>query len=138
MAQNLARLGKITGQVRYLEYAEGVVSAFAAAVERTPTMSSQLLCAFDFMAGPVREVVVAGAREGDDTKALLAVLDEGFDPYLMVVLRPEEDPAAVNALVPGAEAKGMIDGKAAAYVCRDFACKMPVTDTDSLRSLLAE
>ena len=32
----------------------------------------------------------------------------------------------------------MIDGRPTAYVCRDFACRLPVTDPDALRAELAE
>jgi hypothetical protein len=30
----------------------------------------------------------------------------------------------------------MIDGRPTAYVCRDLACRLPVTDADALRAQL--
>jgi uncharacterized protein YyaL (SSP411 family) len=32
----------------------------------------------------------------------------------------------------------MLDGRATAYVCRNFACRLPVSDADALRAQLVE
>jgi len=32
--------------------------------------------------------------------------------------------------------RDLVNGKPAAYVCRDFACQTPVTEADALQSLL--
>jgi uncharacterized protein YyaL (SSP411 family) len=50
--------------------------------------------------------------------------------------------AMVVAGAPGASGvplladRGLVDGKAAAYVCRGMVCERPVTDVDELRKLL--
>ncbi len=41
-------------------------------------------------------------------------------------------------MVPFAEAYETVDGKAAAYVCRNFQCKLPTTDPVVLAELLEE
>jgi uncharacterized protein len=38
--------------------------------------------------------------------------------------------------VPLLEGRGLVDGKAAAYVCRSMVCERPVTTPEDLRSLL--
>ena len=38
----------------------------------------------------------------------------------------------LEKLLPPAAGKDMVDGKPAAYVCRNFTCKAPVTDPMAL------
>jgi uncharacterized protein YyaL (SSP411 family) len=40
--------------------------------------------------------------------------------------------AEAAALVPVLRDRGLVDGKPAAYVCRNFACKLPATDVERL------
>jgi uncharacterized protein YyaL (SSP411 family) len=42
-----------------------------------------------------------------------------------------------HAPVPLLVGRGLVDGAAAAYVCRNFACQLPVTDPAALRAALA-
>jgi uncharacterized protein len=39
--------------------------------------------------------------------------------------------------VPLLAGRSMVDGRPAAYVCRDFACRRPVTDPEALAEALA-
>jgi uncharacterized protein YyaL (SSP411 family) len=51
------------------------------------------------------------------------------------------DPSAQDAmgdLLPWVRSMGMRDGRATAYVCRDFVCQAPVTEAKALRAQLEE
>ena len=79
-------------------------------------------------------MVVAGHLDADDTQALIAALNRAYLPETVVLLRdPEEaDAEALARLAPYAAGLDMHDGKATAYVCRDFACGLPVTDPQAM------
>ncbi len=78
-------------------------------------------------------------RDPDDTAALIATVREMYLPQAAVLLVPPgKSGAAIRKLAPFAEAYEPVDGKAAAYVCRDFTCQLPTTDPAKLRELLEE
>jgi uncharacterized protein YyaL (SSP411 family) len=79
------------------------------------------------------EIAIVGESKGTDTRALLSVVREGYRPFQVVVLGP---PDAHPPVVPLLQDRKLVDGLAAAYVCRDFACQAPVTDPGVLQSLL--
>jgi uncharacterized protein YyaL (SSP411 family) len=66
---------------------------------------------------------------GDDVSELERVVRAEFRPHL-VVAGGERDG------VPLLEGREPVDGRAAAYVCENFACRMPVTEPDELEGLL--
>ena len=66
------------------------------------------------------------------TQALLAEVRRRYLPHTVVALRR---PGDENPL-PLLEGRGLVNGKPAAYVCENFACKLPVTGVDELSKLL--
>jgi len=89
--------------------------------------------------GPSLEVVIAGESGADDTAALIATVREMYLPQAAVLLVPPgESGASIRKLAPFAEAYEPVEGKAAAYVCRDFTCQLPTTDPAKLAALLEE
>jgi uncharacterized protein YyaL (SSP411 family) len=60
-----------------------------------------------------------------------------FDPNKVVLLvHSEEVREALSHNVPAITGMRPVDGKAAAYVCEDFTCRLPVTDPEQLSELL--
>ncbi|CAA7614038.1 conserved hypothetical protein [Candidatus Terasakiella magnetica] len=129
MAEALALMALMTGESHWRDRAEAVVAAFSAAIPDQFGNMTALLDAFELLAVP-RQVVVVG----ESAQALLAVLAETSTPPLVVLrVRGDED----FPLQHPAYGKGLIDGKATAYVCHAGTCSAPVTDPVTLRALLA-
>jgi uncharacterized protein len=66
-------------------------------------------------------------------------LAEARRPYLpngVIALKRPGDEAAPE-LVPLLAGRGRVGGRAAAYVCRGHACRLPVTDPAALAAQLA-
>ena len=137
MTLNLVRLARLTGNTEYEQRAGKVVEAFGGALAGNPSAYAQLLCAVDFMLGPAHEVVIVGDPAGEDTIAMLRALHTRFSPNKVVLLRPAgEDAPAISGLAPYTKDQRAVDGKATAYVCREFACQAPVTEVAAMLKAL--
>jgi len=134
---NLLRLARLTGRTTYETQADALARWMGAQVRSRPTGFTALLAGLEFAVGDAREVVIAGERRSDDTQALLDVLHSEYGPFTVVLHRPPGDAPPIAELAPFTEAQTPVDGQAAAYVCRDFACEAPTTDPETLRGQLA-
>ncbi len=129
----LLRLARLTGRSDLEESASGVFQALAGTVDRLPSAFTFLLSALDFATGPTQEVVIVGDRDGDDTRAMVQVLGSRFLPDTVTLLRPaDRGTPDIDTLAPFVRHHEMVEGKAAAYVCRDRACRAPVTGSQAL------
>ena len=136
-ADNLVRLARLTGNEEYLERANKVFAAFAADASRLPSAHTQLMSALQRASGPSLEVVIAGDSGARDTAALVATVRKIYLPYAAVLVVPSgPSGAAIRRLAPFTESYKPVEGRAAAYVCRDFTCQLPTTDPEKLAELL--
>ena len=132
-AHVLLRLGLLTGEGRYWDAAEGVISGLYTAMARYPSAFAHWLGAAAFILGEPLEVAIVGDPAAADARALLDVVLGRYRPDL-VVAAGEGEAAAVVPLLAGRE---RLDDRAAAYVCRRFVCQQPVSESDALASQLA-
>jgi uncharacterized protein YyaL (SSP411 family) len=127
VAMGLLRLAALTGEYRYAEAAAGVFALFGKPAVEHPDAFAHLLRALDFHLSPSREVALVGADLGE----LAAAVRERLRPHLVLAGGPEG--SEVPPLMTGRTA---VEGRAAAYVCENFACQLPVTEAAELRKLL--
>jgi uncharacterized protein len=125
-AYGLLRLGALTGEHRYEDRAEGVLRLLHEIAERHPQAFAHLLQALDFRLAQTKEVALAGG----ETAELERVVRSKFRPHI-VLAGGEPDG------VPLMDGRTPVDGRAAAYVCEQFACRQPVTEPAELEALLA-
>jgi uncharacterized protein len=128
-AHALLRLHAYTGDDRWHGTARAVAGPLAAAVARSPLGLGNLAWALQMLTHPGREVAVAGDHNSETTRTLVRTTAERFDP-LRVLAWGEAGG------VPLLQDRPTVDGRAAAYVCRNFACERPVTEPDQLAALL--
>jgi hypothetical protein len=128
----LLRLHALTGDGRYRSAAETAIGQVAPFTTRYPTAFANWLTAIDFAVAPVAEVAIVGDPDDDATRQLLAAIEAGDAPHRVVAV--SADPA--RSTIPLLADRVMLGGRPTAYVCRDFACQLPVTDPDALRDQL--
>ncbi len=134
---NLLRLGRITNNPELENNAAQVGRAFSNSILQSPVSYTQMMVALDFAAGPSCEVVIAGDSQAPDTKAMLEALRKKFIPEKVVILRPTEiESPEILAFAEHVRDFTGKEGKATAYVCRDYSCKPPTTDPGKMLGLL--
>jgi hypothetical protein len=121
MALLLARLARMTGREDFRLAAERTLQAFSSRMEEGAVGVPQMLVALQFVEAPPREIVLAGPLDA----AILAAVRRRFLPQSVVMRGTEAEPE-----LPA------IAGKPTAYVCENFACKLPVTNGEDLERLL--
>jgi hypothetical protein len=136
-AMNLLRLARMTDRADFRESAGRTLSAFASRLSAAPFALPQMLAACEFLLKEPREAIVVGDRGAPDTEALLRTLAESFGPFRVTLLvDSEETRARLTRGIPAIAAMGRPDGRAAAYVCTNYACQMPVTEPAELAALI--
>jgi uncharacterized protein YyaL (SSP411 family) len=134
---NLLRLAEIADSQDLRASAERLLAAFAARLTAAPVALPYMLAACEFRMGQARQIVLVGGRDAADTQALLRALHERFVPHRIVLLVDSpEARAALSAAIPAIAAMEPVDGRATAYVCRDYACQMPVNTPEGFAELL--
>lgn len=125
----LLKLSILTGDERYSRFAATIFRLVSSSIRRYPSAFGRTLCALDFFLNAPREIVVIGEKEAEDTKALLREVWSRFLPNKVVVV---SDETGNSDFIPLLQERRKINGKAAAYVCENFACQQPVTESDDL------
>ncbi|HVA24358.1 MAG TPA: thioredoxin domain-containing protein [Chloroflexota bacterium] len=123
----LLRLWLFTGEGRYSSIAETVLRAMQRVAASYPLGFGRLLCAYDLHFGPSPEIALAGPLDSPAMANFRQALWSKYIPNKVVAACAPDDAAAGEA-IPLLQGRDLVDGQAAAYVCQNFACELPVTD----------
>ncbi len=137
-ALNLLRLAELTDRDDFRKIAEQTLISFGSAMGEQPQALPQMLVALDYYFAKPRQIVVAGERDGTDTRALLREVHQRFLPHKIVFLL--DGSGAERELLdrlPYLKDMAPVGGKASAYVCVDRACALPVNEPGKLAEILA-
>ena len=131
-AESLARLAVLVGNDVYRQEALRVCLLMKAAMPQQPTGFGRLLGVLETLLAPSREVAIVGDPADAATQSLLGEVRARYLPHTVLALkRPGEE-----ALLPLLEERDLVQGRPAAYVCENYACKLPVTEPGELAKLL--
>jgi uncharacterized protein YyaL (SSP411 family) len=129
----LLKLAGFTNDLRYVDIAHQSMAQMQPMMSQYPLGFGQWLQTMSYALSKPREIAIVGEPGSRETQALLNVVHDGYQPFQVVALgAPDAQPAAVPLL----QDRGLVDGRATAYVCRSFSCRAPATDVDALRVLL--
>ena len=95
-----------------------------------------MLCGLSAWHQGLGQIVVVGDRTHAGTRALLCTLATRYLPFAIVIpVEPGDRQQAIAASLPFIAPMSAPEG-AAAYVCRQFTCRQPVSQPEELDALL--
>lgn len=141
LAEVLLRLSALTGDADLRARAAALLGRAMPMAEKWPTGFGQTLRAMRWASADQVEVAVVGPS-GPARDALVAAAVATPRPGLVTFVAETgvdgQVPAALTEQVPLLVGRTTVHGQPAAYVCRNFACELPVTSADDLRARLDE
>jgi len=130
----LLRLAAFTGETRYALAAERALATVTSYLARYPSGFANWLSAAELAVSGIVELAIVGDPIEPATRALLDVARPRERRDLVVAVAASADASTIPLLA----GRTRIDGRPTAYVCRQFACRLPVTEPSGLVAQLAE
>ncbi len=123
-ADVLLRMAALLDRPDYRDKAEQIFRTTFNLLREYASGFGRMLAAVDFYVGPSREVAIVGKPD-----EFLSVLRRQYLPRTVVAAGGDNRVALLRD-------RPMVDGKPTAYVCENFACKLPVTDGSAFEEQL--
>ncbi len=121
----LARLGKFTGDQKYIAAAAGTLTAAAGLMQQAPAAMGQMLLALDFQLGPTFELVLAGDNDFELVAKSLKEIRRQFIPNKVLVGANAKSADQSPLLQDLNAGKSSAAGEPTLYVCEGFTCQEP-------------
>jgi uncharacterized protein len=122
----------LTGAAGHREVVEPALGVAGQLADRAPRAAGWGLAVAEALAaGPV-EVAVVGTPDDPDRADLRRTALFSPSPGAVVAVGIPSGVEEGDGRVPLLAGRGLVDGRAAAYVCRNFVCERPVTDPAEL------
>jgi uncharacterized protein YyaL (SSP411 family) len=128
----LLRLAALTGDGRYRSAADRALATVTSFLPRYPTGFANWLSAAQLAVHGAIELAIVGDPADPETRALIEIARAGGREDVVVAVAPDPESSAIPLLA----GRTQIDGRPTAFVCRSFACRLPVTDPEALRAQL--
>jgi uncharacterized protein YyaL (SSP411 family) len=133
-AYNLLRLAQMTDRKDFRESADHVLRLLAGKMAAEPDSAPQMLAAYEFSLSKPKQIVFVGSA---GLEVMLHELNSRFVPHkIVLVVDGDVSRRDLAAYLPVLNSMTAKDGKATAYVCENYACKLPTADPRKFAELL--
>jgi len=138
-ALDLQLLGQLLDRRDWQEKARRTFDYYAGRLATGAAAMPQMLVAMELASATERHIVIAGATDHPDTRALIDAFDRRFLPHdVLLVADGGARQQALATLAPFVAPLAPRNGKATAYVCVDYACRLPTDDLAAFTAQLDE
>lgn len=130
------RLARLLDRPDLLDRAEVIFRFMRHRLPTQPTAFGHLLCALDMFLRPSREIAIIGDPDDPATRALHQAALRPFLPDAVLAGAAPADVESLGRRIPLLAGRTLVNGRPAAYVCRNFVCNLPVTEPETLTEQL--
>lgn len=130
-ALNLLRLAQMTDRQDFRSSAEKTLLYFSQLLDKAPSYLPQMLVALSFYLQKPKQIILAGSLDTPEMKSLRKVIYEKFIPNKVLLHASPEATTHLDFL------STLNAQKPTAFVCVDYACKLPTSEPQTLQEQLA-
>ncbi len=123
----LLKLAAYTDNGKYRDLAEQTLAIASDSALRYPLGFARWLSAAEYAQGNTNQVAILGTVQEENFKNFLKILRSQYRPGVIIAASVFPPPQNAPALL---RERGLLDGKATAYVCKGFVCKQPTNDPE--------
>jgi uncharacterized protein len=132
---NLLRLARLLDEPRYWDMGARILHRMAAVAVQHPLAFGVWLQSLSFYLTPLREIVLVGKLP--EISKLAQPIREIYFPNQVRAMTSDVT-AELQQTVPLFKGKEAIDGQATAYVCENYACRLPARSPEEFREQLQD
>jgi uncharacterized protein YyaL (SSP411 family) len=134
---NLLRLAQMTDDKILREKADKTLAFFSSRLADHPSAMPQILSAALFGMSHPKQIIIASNGQTPDRQAMLKEIYKEYLPNKIILgADGGEGQKFLGERVAVVKEVAAIGGKATAYVCENYVCKLPTTDLTELRKML--
>ncbi|NXK21853.1 SPT20 protein, partial [Arenaria interpres] len=133
---NLLRAACYSGHMEWVEKAGQILAAFSERLQKIPIALPEMARATAVFHQTLKQVVICGDPQGEDTKEMLRCVHSVFSPNKVLMLADGDSSGFLYRQLPFLASLERKEGKATAYLCSNFSCSLPVTSPQELRGML--
>jgi len=135
---NLLMLAHLTNEPELFDRIDKTLKMFGPRLGQLGRAVPMMLAALSTFHAGVTQVVIVGPPDDASTQELMREAVAKYDPFSVIVpVQPGPSQVQLARMLPFIESMAMRDGRATAYVCRDFTCSDPTNDAAGLAERLS-
>jgi uncharacterized protein YyaL (SSP411 family) len=130
-----AKLGALTGKQEYFSTAYAIIHANGKNIQSYPNGFSAMLMTLSFLTGPRSEIMISGIGTSQERDACKKLILSTYLPHAVIAYNETGNQLdTISPMLAGQKSKEDLS----IFLCKDYACTLPVHDVNSLKEALAQ
>jgi len=136
MVNNLIKLSRITGDKKYEEIAHKTIKVFSRSIKQSPISHAQIMVALEYLFGKSYEIVIVGDTKTEETKKAIREIRNTYCPNKILLFKDTVNSSDITEIAKFTEKLSQVNNITTVYICEDYNCKIPITNTDKINEAL--